>query len=100
MAYNFDKIADRKNINSMKWNVKDGELPLWVADMDFDTAPEIKEAILERANIGAYGYAETNLDWENAYCFWWKTRYNFEIKKEFQRSKDFIASLECVINST
>lgn len=83
MAYNFDKIADRKNINSMKWNVKDGELPLWVADMDFDTAPEIKEAILERANIGAYGYAETNLDWENAYCFWWKNRYNFEIKKEW-----------------
>ncbi|MCQ2583724.1 MAG: pyridoxal phosphate-dependent aminotransferase [Treponema sp.] len=83
MAYNFDKIADRKNINSMKWNVKDGELPLWVADMDFDTAPEIKEAILERANIGAYGYAETNQDWENAYCFWWKNRYNFEIKKEW-----------------
>lgn len=83
MKYNFDKIADRRNINSMKWNVGKDELPLWVADMDFDTAPEIKEAVLERAGIGAYGYAETDEEWENAYCFWWKSRYGFEIKKEW-----------------
>ncbi|MCQ2585477.1 MAG: pyridoxal phosphate-dependent aminotransferase [Treponema sp.] len=83
MAYNFDIIADRRGTNSMKWNVKKNELPLWVADMDFDTAPEIKAAILERAELGAYGYAETNEAWENAYCAWWKNRYNFEIKKEW-----------------
>lgn len=83
MKYNFDIIADRRNINSMKWNVGENEIPLWVADMDFDTAPEIKDAILERAKLGAYGYAETNGEWEEAYCSWWKKRYNFEINKEW-----------------
>lgn len=83
MKYNFDKIVDRRGTNSMKWNVGKDELPLWVADMDFDTAPEIKSAVLERAQLGAYGYAETDEDWENAYCGWWKRRYNFELEKEW-----------------
>ena len=51
--------------------------------MDFDTAPEIKAAIMERAELGAYGYAETNSQWEEAYRSWWKSRYNFEIKREW-----------------
>lgn len=34
--YSFDKIIDRKNTNSLKWDVLDGELPMWVADMDFE----------------------------------------------------------------
>lgn len=83
MKYNFDIIADRRSINSMKWNVGQNELPLWVADMDFDTAPEIKAAIMERAELGAYGYAETTSQWEEAYRSWWKSRYNFEIKREW-----------------
>lgn len=49
MAYDFDKIVDRSNTNSMKWNVAEGELPMWVADMDFETAPAIMEAISKRA---------------------------------------------------
>lgn len=83
MKYNFDKIADRRHTNSMKWNVGEKEIPLWVADMDFDTAPEIKAAIMERVQTGAFGYAETNSEWEEAYCSWWKNRYSFEIKKEW-----------------
>lgn len=83
MKYNFDKIADRRHTNSMKWNIGENEIPLWVADMDFDTAPEIKNAILERAQLGAYGYAETNTEWEDAYCTWWKKRYNFKIENEW-----------------
>ncbi len=83
MTYEFDSIADRRGTNSMKWNVGADELPLWVADMDFDTAPEIKAAILERAQLGAYGYAETTTEWENSYITWWKTRYDFEIQKDW-----------------
>lgn len=83
MKYNFDEIVNRKNINSLKWDVKDDELPLWVADMDFDTAPEIKAAILERAQLGAFGYAQTTDEWQKVYCSWWKTRYDFEIKEEW-----------------
>ncbi len=35
MKFDFDKTIDRRNTNSLKWNVGDGELPMWVADMDF-----------------------------------------------------------------
>ena len=45
----FDKHVNRRNTGSMKWDVSEGELPMWVADMDFETAPEIKEAIIRRA---------------------------------------------------
>ena len=37
--YDFDKIIDRRNTNSLKWDVAENELPMWVADMDFETAP-------------------------------------------------------------
>ena len=43
--YNFDDIAKRRNTYSLKWDVKDNELPMWVADMDFKCLPEISEAI-------------------------------------------------------
>ena len=56
MAYDFDKIVDRFNTNSMKWNVAEGELPMWVADMNFPTCPSVTEAIIERAKHPAFGY--------------------------------------------
>lgn len=83
MKYDFDVIPDRRKTNSIKWDVLDSEIPLWVADMDFDTAPEIKDSILQRAQLGALGYAQTNAQWEDAYIHWWKTRYDFEIRREW-----------------
>ena len=53
MSYDFDTIKDRSGTYSIKWNISDGELPMWVADMDFETAPEIKQAIVERAGQAA-----------------------------------------------
>ena len=44
--FDFDKEIDRKHNNSYKWNCKDNELPMWVADMDFDTAPKIKDMVV------------------------------------------------------
>ena len=37
--YDFDQITDRRNTGSLKWDVAENELPMWVADMDFQTAP-------------------------------------------------------------
>lgn len=54
--YHFDNVVNRRNLNSYKWDVGEDELPMWVADMDFDTAPEIKCAIQTRLNQGALGY--------------------------------------------
>ena len=44
MGYDFDTPVNRRGTDSLKWDVKDGELPMWVADMDFQAAPEIREA--------------------------------------------------------
>lgn len=83
MQYDFDTITDRRSTNSMKWNVPEGELPMWVADMDFKTAPEIITAIKERAEHGIYGYTEVSQEWYGAIGSWWKKRHHFQIEKEW-----------------
>lgn len=83
MAYDFDKIVDRSNTNSMKWNVAEGELPMWVADMDFETAPAIMEAISKRAQHGCFGYTEVPDAWYQAYIDWWKIRHDFTMEKDW-----------------
>ena len=54
--YNFDELVNRKHSQSYKWDVKDNELPMWVADMDFFFFPDIKVAIQKRLDIDAFGY--------------------------------------------
>ena len=48
----FDRQVERRNTGNLKWDVPEGELPMWVADMDFETAPEIRATIMERAGHG------------------------------------------------
>ncbi len=83
MAYDFDTPLDRRNTYSLKWDVGKNELPMWVADMDFETAPEIKEAILKRAAHGVYGYTGVPDAWYEAYIRWWKKRHDFTIQREW-----------------
>ena len=65
MKYDFDKVIDRRNTNSVKYDFalekgKPAEiLPLWVADMDFQTPPEVIEALAKSAHHGIFGYTET-----------------------------------------
>ena len=77
---NFDKVVDRRSSNSAKWDVKNNELPMWVADMDFPVLPEIKNAIIDRANIDAYGYVECPHEYFLAYQSWWKKNHNLDIE--------------------
>lgn len=81
--YNFDEVVNRRNTNSMKWNVGENELPMWVADMDFETAPEVKEAIQNRAIHGCFGYAEVPESWYQAYIGWWERRHHFTLEKDW-----------------
>ncbi len=83
MKYDFDCVIDRRNTDSLKWNVAEGELPMWVADMDFKTAPEILSAIRERAELGAFGYSVLPEAWYTAYGEWWKRRHQFELKRDW-----------------
>lgn len=77
--FNFDITKDRRNTNSMKWNVAENELPMWVADMDFETAPAITDALRKRVEHGIFGYSEIPPAWNMAYAKWWKTRHEFDL---------------------
>ena len=83
MRYNFDELTDRRNTHSLKWDVKENELPMWVADMDFKTAPQITETIIKRAEHGVFGYNIVPDEWYGAYINWWRTRHGFKIEKEW-----------------
>ena len=81
--YDFDKVVNRRDTNSYKWDVPEGQLPMWVADMDFETAPAVKQAIKKRAEHGVFGYASTPDEWYSAYQSWWNRRHGFKIEKEW-----------------
>ena len=83
MKYDFNNASSRRHTDSVKWDVKDNELPLSIADMDIETAPEIKKAILKRAESGIYGYTEPMDDWYQAYISFFSNRYNVKLEKEW-----------------
>ena len=58
MNYDFDKRIDRKENNAVKWEkcTETKMLPMWVADMDFETAPEILEAMRKKLDQKIFGY--------------------------------------------
>ncbi len=89
--YNFDDIAKRRNTYSLKWDVKDNELPMWVADMDFKCCDVITKAIKDRADIGAYGYSDVPDEYFDSYISFWRDRHNVILEK-----KDMIFSLGVV----
>lgn len=83
MQYNFSKLINRFNTNSLKWDVNNNELPMWVADMDFETAPEIKEAIRKKVDFGIYGYTIIPDEYYLSISNWWERRHNFKMEKEW-----------------
>ena len=83
MEFCFDRPVDRRNTGSLKWNVQDGELPMWVADMDFQTAPAVREAIRARAEHGIFGYSIVPEEWYRAYITWWKNRHGFGMERDW-----------------
>ncbi len=83
MDFDFDTVINRKGTNSLKWDTAaEGELPMWVADMDFAAAPCIAEAISKRLNNGVFGYSVIPDDWYYAYMSWWRKRHEFEMRKD------------------
>ena len=83
MRYDFDTQINRFGTDSIKWKVKENELPMWVADMDFRTAPEIIDAIRERTDHGIFGYQSDNDEWYDAYINWWDRRHSFRMHKDW-----------------
>lgn len=83
MNYDFDTPVNRFGTNSLKWEVKDNELPMWVADMDFQTAPEIREAMTQCLTHGVFGYSIVPDAWYEAIQRWWHTRHGFLMEKDW-----------------
>ena len=81
--YDFDKLTNRRDTDSLKWDVKENELPMWVADMDFEVLPDITEAIIRRAEHGIFGYSIIPDCWYDAIIAWWEKRHGFQMKKEW-----------------
>ena len=68
MKYDFDAPVERGGTYSSKWKTSGGELPMWVADMDFKVAPEILEALQKRLDNGVFGYTYVPQEWNEAIC--------------------------------
>ena len=82
MKYDFESAIDRHGTNSLKWDLFDDDLPMWVADMDFRVAPKIQEAISRRAEHPVYGYTIVPDELFEAYINWWGRRYDFQMSRE------------------
>lgn len=96
--YNFDKLANRKNTYSLKWDVKEDELPMWVADMDFLVAPFIKKAIKKRVEIGAYGYSLIPEEFYESIRCWYFRRHQVEFQREWMiYSSGVVAAISSMV---
>lgn len=89
MKYNFDEIIDRKNTDSLKYDlaVKMGKpeeiLPLWVADMDFKTPPCVTQALVDKSRHGIFGYSDTGNDYALILQNWFRRNFDWDVKPEW-----------------
>ncbi len=96
--YDFDRLTNRHDTLSYKWNVRDGELPMWVADMDFETAEPIRRAIVQRAEHGIFGYSYTPDEYFSAVSDYWARRHGYRIEKEHMvYSNGVVASISSLV---
>lgn len=81
----FDFETDRRGTGSMKWDGKGDSadvIQLWVADMDFRTAPAVIDAVSRRAEGGIYGYVNVGDEYYDALVKWFKERHGWVINRE------------------
>lgn len=85
MKYDFDKQIPRRGTDSYKWDsAKSGDvLPMWVADMDFHTAPAIVDALCRRVQHGIFGYTRVPDSYYKAITDWFARRHSWAINREW-----------------
>lgn len=87
--YDFDKIIDRQGTDALKTDVlkerygRDDLLPLWVADMDFETPPCITEALRRRLEHPVFGYTVTPEDYWTAVMEWISSHHGWHVRREW-----------------
>lgn len=89
MKYDFDTVVERRGTNSLKYDfakergMSEDVLPLWVADMDFQTAPEIRERLSRAVSHGIFGYSEGKEDYFAAVSHWYQKQFGWEPKRKW-----------------
>lgn len=85
MKYDFDEITSRRNSNSYKWDavMEEGVLPMWVADMDFRTAPAVVEVLRKRMDHGIFGYTKVPPVYYDAIINWFTRRHGWQIDRDW-----------------
>lgn len=84
MKYDFDEIIPRRGTNSYKWDsAQEDVLPMWVADMDFRTAPAVVEALRKRVEHGIFGYTKVPSAYYEAVTSWFAHRHGWQIGKDW-----------------
>lgn len=89
MTYSFDKIIDRRGSNDLKHSVlqerygRDDLLPLWVADMDFETPPFITEALRQRLDHSLFGYTVVPEELWSTIIQWVRDHHQWEVRREW-----------------
>ena len=88
-TYDFDKIIERRGSGAIKCDAlgkffgKDDLIPMWVADMDFETPDFITEALLERMKHPIFGYTSEPAEYRPAICDWIAEHHGWEVKSEW-----------------
>jgi len=83
MSSRFDEIINRRDTNSYKWDTTaEGVTPMWVADMDFKTAPCIIDALRKRVEHGVFGYTKVPDAYYDATTKWFETQHCWKFKAE------------------
>lgn len=88
MNYNFDEVIERRGTDSVKWDGMSGRwgredlLPMWVADMDFRTAPFVVEALKKRLEHEVLGYTFACEEWYSSIINWLQQRHGWTISRE------------------
>lgn len=89
--YNFDKVIERRGTGALKVDAlterygRPDLLPLWVADMDFETPDFITDALRERLSHSLFGYTIEPHDYWPTVAQWIKTHHGWDVKTEWMR---------------
>ena len=83
-AWDFDRVMDRSGTWSTKYGrATNGEIPMWIADMDFGTDPYVKEALLKRISRDGIGYTSTPDLFYEAIGSWEEKQHGFSVEREW-----------------
>lgn len=102
MTYDFDKIIQRRGTNCVKWDeVSDNDtIPMWVADMDFETAPCIMQALQERLQHGCFGYTFVPESYYDATIKWFQHRHGWTIdRSSFIYTSGVVPAISAIIKA-